>query len=138
MDGTLPESVRQLLLDKAYGHVITLGKDGKPQVTMVWMDVNGNTPSFNTSEGRVKLRNLRRDPRVIVAIQNREHPQSYLLLEGTATITTDGADDQIDKLANRFLGQERYHFRQPGERRVTVNIDVTKIDGVAPGFKRWN
>jgi len=59
----LPESVKKVLEDKAYGHVVTLNPNGRPQVTMVWMDVEGNEALFNTAEGRKKPQNLRRDPR---------------------------------------------------------------------------
>src|SRR5437870_4780679 len=105
---TLPESVKKILTDKAYGHVVTYNPKGTAQVSMVWMDVDGDQVLFNTSEGRVKPRNLRRDPRVVVSIQNREAPQSFLLLEGTATVTDQGADAEIDKLAQRFLAVEKY------------------------------
>jgi PPOX class probable F420-dependent enzyme len=138
MSVTLPETAKKVLEDKAYGHVITFGKDGRPQITMVWMDVDNGKPSFNTAEGRVKPRNLRRDPRIIVSVQNRQDPQSFITVEGTATLTHDGADAQIDKLAKRFLGHDTYPFRQPGEQRVKVQIDVARIGGLAPGMKPWS
>ena len=62
----LPDSVKKILQDKAYGHVITFGAGGKPQVTMVWVDIDGDEVVFNTAEGRLKPKNLRSDPRVIV------------------------------------------------------------------------
>ena len=57
----LPESVKTVLEDKAYGHVVTFNPNGRPQVTMVWMDVEGNEALFNTAEGRKTAQNLRRD-----------------------------------------------------------------------------
>ena len=77
MPVTLPQSVKKLLLDKAYGHVVTSNAEGKPQVTMVWMDVDGDEVLFNTAEGRRKTQNLRRDPRIIVSVQDRNDPQAY-------------------------------------------------------------
>ena len=133
----LPESVKKVLEDKAYGHVITFGANGRPQVTMVWLDVEGNEVLFNTAEGRVKPKNLRRDPRVIISVQNRSDPQSYMVLHGTATITEAGADVQIDKLAKRFLGVDKYPFRQPGEKRLIVRVKVDKIGGFAPKMQPW-
>ncbi len=133
----LPEPVRKVLEDKAYGHVITFGANGRPQVTMVWLDVEGDEVLFNTAEGRVKPKNLRRDPRVIISVQNRNDPQSYMVLHGTATITEAGADAQIDKLAKRFLGVDKYPFRQPGEKRLIVRVKVDKIGGFAPKMQPW-
>lgn len=134
---TLPESVRKLLADKAYGHVITFNPSGTPQVTMVWMDVDGNQAVYNTAEGRIKVRNLRKDPRIIVSVQNRNEPQSYVCLTGKATLTDEGAEANIDKLAKRFLGLDTYPWRAPGEKRILVRIDVEKIGGFAPGMKPW-
>jgi hypothetical protein len=82
MPVTLPQSVKTLLLDKAYEHVVTSNGDGKPQVTMVWMDVDGDEVIFNTAEGRRKAQNLRRDPRIIVSVQHRSDPQVSLAVGG--------------------------------------------------------
>ena len=78
---------------------------------MVWMDVDGDQPTFNTAEGRIKPRNLRRDPRIMVAVQDRNDPQAYVLLYGKAQLSSEGADGQIDKLAKRFLGLDEYPWR---------------------------
>jgi PPOX class probable F420-dependent enzyme len=133
----LPQSVKKILEDKAYGHVVTFRPDGKPQVTMVWMDVEGDEALFNTAEGRVKPQNLRRDPRVIVSVQDRNDPQSYLVLHGKAAITEPGADAHIDKLAKRFLGADKYPFRRPGEKRLIVRIKVDRIGGYGPKMQPW-
>src|SRR3989442_15131801 len=77
----LPDSVKKILQDKAYGHVITFGAGGKPQVTMVWVDIDGDEVVFNTAEGRLKPKNLRSDPRVIISVQDRNDPQSYMRSE---------------------------------------------------------
>ena len=88
----LSEPVRTLLNDKAYGHVVTFTAGGQPRLTMVWMDVDGDEVLFNTAEGRRKLQDLRRDPRVIVSVQDRNDPQSYAVFHGKArTITEEGA-----------------------------------------------
>jgi PPOX class probable F420-dependent enzyme len=134
----LPQSVKDLLEDKAYGHVVTQKPDGSPQITMVWMDVDGDTPQFNTAEGREKPDNLRNNPSIIVTVQSRDNPQAYAAIYGKATVTTEGADAQVDKLANRFLDEDKYPFRQPGEVRVIVKIDVEKIRGVGPGRQPWS
>jgi PPOX class probable F420-dependent enzyme len=138
MSIALPESVKKALEDKAYGHVVTFNEKGQPQVTMVWMDVDGDEALFNTAEGRKKALNLRRTPRIVVSIQNRTDPQSYLVLHGTATIADAGADAHIDKLAKRFLGVDKYPYRQPGEKRLMVRIKVDRIGGFAPGMRPWS
>ena len=133
----LPQSVKRILQDKAYGHVITFNAAGKPQVTMVWMDVEGDEVLFNTAEGRLKLRNLRRDPRTVISVQDRNDPQSYLVFHGTARVSEAGADQQIDKLAKRFLGVEKYPFRRPGEKRLVVRVKVDRIGGYGPKMQPW-
>ena len=137
MPVTLPQSVKKLLTDKAYGHVITSNGEGKPQVTMVWMDVDGDEVLFNTAEGRRKAQNLRRDPRIIVSVQSHSDPQAYAVFHGKARLTETGADENIDKLAKRFMGVDKYPFRQPGEKRVLVRISVDRIGGFGPKMQPW-
>jgi len=133
----LPPSVKKILEDKAYGHVITFNANGSPQVTMVWMDVEGDEVLFNTAEGRLKPKNLRRDPRIIVSVQDRNDPQSSMVFHGKATLTEAGADENIDKLAKRFLGVDKYPFRRPGEKRLVVRIKVDRIGGYGPKMQPW-
>src|SRR5260370_42349897 len=96
---TLPQSVKKLLQDKAYGHVVTFNEHGNPQVTMVWMDVDSDEVLFNTAEGRKKPKNLRRDPRIIVSVQDHNDPQAYAVFHGKARVTEAGTGDRIAKLA---------------------------------------
>jgi len=133
----LPQSVKRIMQDKAYGHVITFNANGSPQVTMVWMDVEGDEVLFNTADGRLKPRNLRRDPRVVVSVQDRNDPQSSMVFHGKASITEVGADEHIDKLAKRFLGADKYPFRRPGEKRLIVRITVDRIGGYGPKMQPW-
>ena len=134
----LPQSVKKLLQDKAYGHVVTYNDKGTAQLTMVWMDVEGDDVLFNTSEGRRKSQNLRRDPRTIVSVQDRNDPQAHAVFYGKARVTEAGADEHIDKLAKRFLGADKYPFRQPGEKRVIVRISVDRIGGFGPKMQPWS
>jgi PPOX class probable F420-dependent enzyme len=128
----IPDSLKKILEDKAYGHVLTFNAKGNPEVTMVWIDVEGDEVLFNTAEGRRKPDNIRRDPRVIVSVQDRNNPQSYAVFHGKAQVTDTNADAHIDKLAKRFLGAEKYPYRQPGEKRVVVRIAVDRIGGMGP------
>lgn len=133
----LPESLRKVLIDKAYGHVITFNTDGSPQVTMVWMDADGNQPLYNTADGRIKVTNLRRDPRIMVSVQDRNNLQSYALIKGKAKVAAEGADEHIDRMAKRFLGMDKYPWRAPGEKRLLVRIDIDKITGFGPQMQPW-
>ena len=134
----IPESLRTMLGDKAYGHVVTFNARGNPEVTMVWMDVEGDELLFNTAEGRRKPDNIRRDPRVIVSVQDRKNPQAYAVFHGKGRVTDAGADDHIDKLAKRFLGADKYPYRRPTEKRLIVRIAVDRISGMAPGYQNWS
>ena len=126
----IPQSLKKMLEDKAYGHVVTFNPAGKPELTMVWMDVDGDELLFNTAEGRRKPGNIRRDPRMIVSVQDRNNPQTYAVFHGKGRVTDAGADAHIDKLAKRFLGVEKYPYRQPNEKRVIVRIAVDRISGL--------
>lgn len=137
MPKSLSPAVKKILEDKAYGHVITFDESGKPQVTMVWVDVDGDEVVFNTAEGRLKPKNLRRNPRVIVSVQDRNDPQSYMVFHGTATVSEAGADAHIDKLAKRFLGADKYPFRRPGEKRLVVRVKPDRIGGYGPKMQPW-
>jgi len=91
MPNPLPQSVKKLLQDKAYGHVVTYNDKGTAQLTMVWMDVDGDDVVFNTSEGRRKSQNLRRDPRIIVSVQDRNDPQAHAVTSSRSRPSTRSA-----------------------------------------------
>ena len=133
----LPQSVKKILQDKAYGHVVTFNAEGKPQLTMVWMDGEGDEVLFNTADGRLKPKNLRRDPRVIISVQDHNDPQSYMVFHGQASVTEAGADEHIDTLAKRFLGVDKYPFRRPGEKRLLVRVKVDRLGGYGPKMQPW-
>jgi len=134
----IPPSLRKMLEDKAYGHVVTFNDKGNPEVTMVWIDVDGDEVLFNTAEGRRKPGNIRRDPRVIVSVQDRNNPQAYAAFYGKGRVIEAGADEHIDKLAKRFLGADKYPFRQPTEKRLIVRIAVDRISGMGPNYQSWS
>lgn len=125
----LTERAKKLLTEDHYFAVVsTLMPDGSPQSSVVWIDSDGENVLFNTAEGRVKPRNLRRDPRVSVTIYDPENPFETVSIRGRAVeITTEGADEHIDKLAKKYTGNDRYPFRQPGEQRLLVRIVPDRI-----------
>ena len=86
----LPEELLALLRAKSTCYIATIMKDGSPQLTQVWVDTDGEHVVINSVETHVKVRNLRRDPRVAVTISDPEHPRRYFQVRGRAAITTDG------------------------------------------------
>ncbi len=85
-------------------------------------------PVLNTAEGRAWPRNLERDPRVTLTIQNMENPYEYLEIRGkVAERTTEGADEHIDAMAKKYMGVEEYPLRQPGEQRLIIRVDPERV-----------
>jgi PPOX class probable F420-dependent enzyme len=120
-------------LDNPYvGIVTTLREDGSPHNTIVWIDAEDGTVTFNTAVGRAKERHLRRDPRVAVTVVDPENTYKWLSISGNAELTTEGADDQIDKLAKKYLGEDKYPSRSETEQRISVKIRPEQVD--ATGF----
>jgi len=123
MPPPLPEPYRDLLEKKSFASLATLMPDGRPQVTPVWCDYDGAHIVVNSARGRRKDRNMRRDPRVSLAILDPDNPYRYLEIRGRVVeITEQGADDHIDRMAKKYLNQDRYPYRQPGEVRVLYRI----------------
>lgn len=123
MAESIPKSHRDLLTGKNYAHVATLMPNGSPQVTPVWIDVDGDTVVFNTALGRQKDRNLERDGRVALSIHDQANPYRYIQIRGTVEgKTTDGADAHIDKMAKKYLDQDSYPYRSATEERVIYRI----------------
>jgi PPOX class probable F420-dependent enzyme len=119
----IPQQGREILNKKTFAHLATLMPDGSPQVTPVWVDVDGDEIVINSAEGRVKVDNVRDDPRVAVAATDPDNPYSALIARGRVSeMTHDGADEHIDAMAKKYLGRERYPFRQSGEVRVKIHI----------------
>jgi PPOX class probable F420-dependent enzyme len=124
MPATIPQQYVDLFQKKAFAHLATLMADGSPQVTPVWCDFDGTHVRINSAKGRVKDRNMRRDPRVTLEIQDPDNPYRYLQVCGRVIeITEAGADAHIDSLAKKYLGVDKYPYRQPGETRVIYKIE---------------
>ena len=102
--------------------------DGTPQVTPVWFDINDGKVRVNTARGRVKDRNMQQNAAVAIAIIDPKNPYRYLQVRGrVTTITEEGADAHIDSLAKKYMGADKYPFRQPGEQRVIYEIEPTSF-----------
>ncbi len=124
----VPESFKDLFVKVAFAHLATLMPDASPQVTPVWIDYDGVHVRVNSAKGRLKDKNVRRDKRVALSIQDPDNAYRYIAIRGEVVeITEQGADAHIDALAKKYLGKERYPFRSPGEVRVIYKIRPDKI-----------
>lgn len=119
----IPETHLDLFKKKAFAHLATLMPDGKPQSTPVWVDYDGKYVVINTAQGRQKDKNLQRDGRVALSIADPDNPYRYLEVRGrVAERTVAGADQHIDAMAKKYLGKDKYPYRQPGEVRVIYKV----------------
>jgi PPOX class probable F420-dependent enzyme len=126
MASIIPASYADLFQKKALAHLATLMPDGSPQVTPVWVEFDGTHVLVNSARGRQKDRNMRNNAAVALSITDPDNPYRYLEVRGRIVeITEQGADAHIDKLAQKYLGVERYPYRGPGEVRVTYRIQPT-------------
>ena len=116
-----------LLRKPVLAHVATVMPDGTPQSTPVWIDTDGDAVLFNTARGRAKTRNLERNPAVAISLTDPENGQRWLEVRGHAQLVDEGADAHIDTMAKKYLGQDSYPYRQPGERRVIVRVVPEKV-----------
>jgi PPOX class probable F420-dependent enzyme len=126
---TIPATHADLLTTKnAFANVATLNPDGSPQVTPVWVDFDGTHVLINTAKGRVKAKNLAREPRVALSIADPDNAYRYLGIQGRVVeMTETGGDAHIDKMAKKYLGKDSYPFRAPGEVRLIVKISPDKV-----------
>lgn len=122
MTHVIPDGLADLFNKKSFAHLATLMPDGRPQVTPVWIEFDGQHVLFNTAVGRQKDRNLVRDGRVALSITDPENPYRYVEVRGRVAERTEvGADAHIEHMSQKYLGTP-YPYRQPGERRVLYKI----------------
>ena len=131
---TLNENQAKLFTDRNWGVISTIREDGSPQATPVWIDYDGENVLVNSAHGRTKVKNIERDPRATVTVIPAKDQQSgYVMVSGTATIVEEGALEHIDMLAKKYLGEDKYPYLGPGEKRVIIQIHPGRIDGYGAG-----
>ncbi|MGH2911170.1 MAG: PPOX class F420-dependent oxidoreductase [Solirubrobacteraceae bacterium] len=124
MSPAIEGRAEELLKGKNFVTVSTLRPDGSVHAAPTWVDVQEGKAVLNTAEGRAWPRNLERDPRVTLTVQNMENPYEYVTIRGRVTErTTEGADAHIDALAKKYMGVDSYPLRQPGEQRLILRIE---------------
>ena len=128
---TIPEKYKDLLQKKAFAHLGTIMADGSPQVNPMWFDYDGTHIRINTAKGRWKDKNMRVRPAVALSIQDPDNGYRFMQLRGKIVgVTEEGAEAHIDSLAKKYLDQDRYPFRQPGDVRVTYKIEIERVSGM--------
>jgi PPOX class probable F420-dependent enzyme len=133
----LPAEARALIESGALGHLVTIGRDGAPQVSCIWVGLDGGQVVSGHLFEQQKLRNVRRDPRVVLSLEGTHiHPpglKEYLVIHGTATVEPGGAPELLQRLAHVYLGPEvtfpPMEDPPPGN---TLRITVERLGGVGP------
>jgi PPOX class probable F420-dependent enzyme len=119
--------VQKLLSEPNHAVVSTLNSDGTVLNTVAWIDVENGSVAVNSAKGRKWPTNLQRDPRITVLVYEQDNPLNYVEIRGRANATTDGADEHINALSKKYIGQDEYPFRQPGEERIKFVIEPEHI-----------
>lgn len=124
----LNERAVALFKGKNFAYLATVNPDGSPQVTPLWADTDGKNVILNTAIGRVKERNIERDPRVGVSIYEMANPYARVSLDGRVVKKVKGkeAEDHIDFLSVKYTGK-KYTKSSPSEKRIILVIEPTRI-----------
>jgi PPOX class probable F420-dependent enzyme len=134
----LPDSAKQIIRGGALGHLVTLGRDGRPHVTCVWVGVEGDDLlTAHLNPGLRKLENIRRDPRVAVSFEGTEiRPpglREYVVVNGRATIEEGGAAELLQELAHTYLGPDvKFPPMDDPPPGVRIRIAVERVGGIGP------
>lgn len=121
--------IRKLFEDKNFVFLSSLMKDGSPHVTPTWVDIENGNILINTAIGRIKQKNISRDPRVALAIADQNNPYDMVTIRGKVIeqISGDPAEEHIDKLAKKYIDKDKYPGRSPGEKRILLKIKPERI-----------
>jgi PPOX class probable F420-dependent enzyme len=122
-------SIKSLFENKNFAFVATSMKDGSPHVTPTWVDIEDSYILINTALGRVKQKNVARDPRVSLSVADNNNPYHMVTVNGEIVeqITGEEAEKHIDKLAKKYLNKDKYPGRAPGEKRILLKIKPKKV-----------
>lgn len=124
----LTDAQAAILKAPVFAHIATINPDGSPQNSPVWIEYDGTHVIVNSEIKRAKVRNVQRDPRVSISVQNPDNPYSYLEIRGRVVeLTEEGAFEGIDRLAKKYLGQDKYPYNKPDDRRVILKIEPTRV-----------
>ena len=121
------QPVRELLEQPNHAVISTFNQDGSVHNTVVWISAEDGTVAVNSAIGRKWPANLERDPRVNVLVYEQGNPYNYVEIRGSAIATREGADEHINALTKKYIGQDEYPFRAPGEERIKFVIEPDHV-----------
>ena len=131
MAKAIPSQFTDLFDKKTFAALATVMPDGTPQVTPVWVDFDGTHVVLNSARGRQKDKNMKVGAPVALSLIDPDNAYRHLQVRGRVVeVTEQGADQHIDRMAKKYLGQDKYPFRQPGEVRVLYKIEPTSTSGM--------
>jgi len=124
----MEQKAENLFKDKNLVFIATIMKDGSPQLSPVWADYEDGYIFVNTSEGRLKHKNVLRDPRIAISVTSQNNPLDMTTVRGKVVeIIPDYNYVHINKLTKKYMGIENYPFRQEGEKRIVLKIKPEKV-----------
>jgi len=124
----ISDPIAKLLEGRNIAFVATLMKDGWPQITPTWVDLEDGKILVNTAEGRLKQKNISRDDRVAISVIDQNNPYHMVTVRGRVVKQRkEGADEHVDKLAKKYLGVDRYPRRSPNEKRIIIKIKPERV-----------
>jgi PPOX class probable F420-dependent enzyme len=126
----LTDDQKRLINEKNFAHIATINKDGSPQVSPVWIDFDGTHVIINSEDKRLKVRNIKRDGRVSLSIQDGANPYHYIEIRGKVVeVTPKGGNEGIDALAKKYMGLDKYPMHKDGDVRVVIKILPEHVAG---------
>jgi PPOX class probable F420-dependent enzyme len=122
-------SIRKFFESKNFVFLSSLMEDGSPHVTPTWVDIENGNILINTAIGRVKQKNISRDPRIAISAVDQYNQYEMITVRGKVIeqITGDAAEKHIDKLAKKYIGKDKFPGRSKGEERVILKIKPEKV-----------
>ena len=137
----LSEPILRFFKNRNFAFLSTINRDGSPQVTPTWVDIDEKNGIIliNTAIGRLKQKNVSRDPRVSLSIVDEQNnPYSMITVKGMVTEqTTDNADEHIDKLSNKYLNSDKYPGHSTNIKRIILKIKPEKIFYLPPRYSEY-
>lgn len=128
MSAAIPETHADLLKRPILVSLATVQPNGQPQVTPVWADLVDGKVRLNTAAGRQKHQNMLARSQATVLVIDPDNSQRFMEIRGEVVNSTEeGGDDVIDQLAHKYLGADRYPWRNPAETRVTFMVEPTRV-----------
>ena len=128
---TLTPTLLALLRAPSTCYLATLMADGSPQLTQVWVDTDGEHVVINSVDTHLKVRNVRRDPRVAVTVSDPADPSSFIQVRGRVIdVTTEGGAEHIDRLSKKYTGRPYAWYGGRDQVRVILTIEAEKVSGI--------